>query len=370
MTYDQRGYRMRKEMISLRQMNCIMMMFIFGSSVILGVSSKAEQDSWISLLLAPVLAAPIILVYARIMKVFPEKDFFEITQTLFGNVAGKIITLLMTWYAIHLCAIVLRDFSEFIDIVMMPETPQLPIMIAMILTVVYMAKSGIETMGKWAVFMLPVVLFVVILTIMLSINVMDTTNIMPIMEHDFRTIISGSYELFTFPYAEMVVFMGIGCAINKKNRPLKMFMYPTLFGTVILLAVILRNNFILGPAMVGAEYFPSYSAVRIIDVGDFLARLEGSIAMNFILAGIIKISVCLIVASKGIARLFGIEDYREVVLPVSLFVTALGTVLYSNAMQLFDFIRIYQYYAIPFQIIIPLIVWITAEIKMRKKRAA
>jgi spore germination protein KB len=104
-------------------------------------------------------------------------------------------------------------------------------------------------------------------------------------------------------------------------------------------------------------------------VGDFLARLEGSIAMNFILAGIVKLSVCLIVASKGTATLFGIENYKEVILPVSLFIAALCSTLYHNVMQMFDFVRFYRYYAIPFQILIPIIIWIAAEIKMRKKRA-
>ena len=360
---------MQKEMISMRQAVCIIVLFLFGSSLIMGVSSKAAQDSWISLLLAPVLAIPMILIYARIMKAFPEKDFFEIAEMLLGKIAGKIVIALMTWYAIHLCALVLRNFSEFIEIAVMPETPQLPITIAMILVVVYMAKSGIETLGKWSIFMLPVTVLVVILTVLLSINKMDFTNIMPIMEHDFGAIVSGSYQLFTFPYAETVLFLCIACAINKNDSPYKLYMYPILIGTVMLLFVILRNNFILGPALVGAEYFPSYTAVRVINIGDFFARVEGSIAMNFILAGIIKLTVCLMAASKGIARLFGIQNYREVLLPVSLLIVALGVIVYKNVMEMFDFLEVYQYYTIPFQIIIPLIIWIMAEIKMRRKRA-
>lgn len=353
----------------MRQASCIIVLFIFGSSVIMGVSSEAAQDSWISLLLAPVLAMPAILVYARIMKLFPEKDFFEIAEILLGKFKGKIVIILMTWYAIHLCALVLRNFSEFIQIVTMPETPQLPIMIAMILVVVYMAKSGIETMGKWSVFMLPIVILVVILTILLSINKMDVTNIMPVFEHDFGTILSGSYKLHTFPYAETVLFLCIACSISKKNSPYKLYAYPILIGTVTLLCVILRNNFILGPAMVGAQYFPSYTAVRIIDVGEFFSRVEGSIAMNFILAGIVKITVCLMAASKGIARLFGLQNYREVVLPVSLLAVALCAIVYKNVMEMFDFLDIYQYYAIPFQIIIPMMIWIVGEVKLRRERS-
>jgi hypothetical protein len=36
----------------------------------------------------------------------------------------------------------------------------------------------------------------------------------------------------------------------------------------------------------------------------------------------------------------------------------------------FNFLKIYQYYATPFQVIIPLIVWIAAEIKTHKMKTA
>jgi spore germination protein KB len=359
---------MHKETITIRQAVCILIMFIFGSSVIMGVSSEAAQDSWISLLLAAVFATPVILVYARISRLYPEKDLFEIIESALGKIAGKIVVVLMVWYAIHLGALVLRNFSEFIQIETMPETPQLPIMIAMILVVVYMAKSGIETMGRWSIFMLSVVVFVVVITVLFSLNKIDFMNILPVMEHDIGTIAKGSFQLFTFPYAETVLFLGAANAIKKSDSPYKVYLHAILIGTVILLAVILRNTLLLGSAMIDAEYFSSYVAVRIIEVGEFFQRIEGSIAMNFILAGIIKIAVCMMAASKGTARLFGIEDYRRLVFPVGLLIVALCAVVYRNVMEMFDFLKVYQYYALPFQIAIPLTVWIAAEIRTRGKR--
>ncbi len=361
---------MHKETITIRQAVCILVLFIFGSSVILGVSSEAAQDSWISLLLAAVFTTPVVLVYARLVKLHPGKDLFEIIETTLGKVIGKIIVVLMTWYAIHLGALVLRDFSEFIQIMSLPETPQLPIMIAVILVAAYMVKSGIETMGKWAILALSVIVFVVVLTVVLSLNKVDWTNIMPVMEHSIGTIAIGSFQIFTFPFAETVVFLSAANAIKKNDSPYKVYSQAILYGTIILLFVILRNILLLGPAVIDIKYFPSYTAVRIIEVGEFLSRIEGSIAMNFILAGMIKIAVCLLAASKGTSRLFGLEDYRPIVFPVCLLTTALCAILYKNVMEMFDFLKVYQYYALPFQVVIPLTVWIVAEIKMCAKRAA
>ena len=73
-------------------------------------------------------------------------------------------------------------------------------------------------------------------------------------------------------------------------------------------------------------------AVRLIDVGSFFTRMEGSIATNFILAGIIKLLICLLAATKGTAALFHVEDERKLVLPVSLLVVALAAIVYNNVM--------------------------------------
>ena len=126
-----------------------MLLFEFGSSVILGVNTQTGQDSWITLIVGALIACPFMLIYARILKLYPGKSFFEIMDLVLGKVAGKILCALMTWYAIHLCALVIRDFSEFMEISTLQETPQLPIMILLMLVVVYLAKSGNRTLGKW-----------------------------------------------------------------------------------------------------------------------------------------------------------------------------------------------------------------------------
>ena len=152
-----------------------------------------------------------------------------------------------------------------------------------------------------------------------------------------------------------------------------MYGIAILTGSLILLVIILRNILILGAPMVSASYFPSYTTARILHISDFLTRVEGTITMNFLLSGIVKITLCLIVAAKGIAKLFAIKDYKIMMMPASMLVTALCAIVYNSAMEMFGFIKYYQIYAIPFQILIPVLVWVTAEIRQKmqaKKRAA
>lgn len=361
---------MLNETLTFRQAIYLMIMFIFGSSIVMGVSTEIKQDAWISLLLSLVIVIPNVIIYARILKLFPQMDIFDITQQLFGKIISKIIIVLFSSYALHLASIVLRNFSEFIEIVAMPETPQLPIMLVMVLVTAYMAKVGVEALGKWAVFTFFIVVTVVILTVIFSVNVMEFTNIMPIANHKFSDIAKSAFSLFTFPFVETVLFMAILNSIKKTDSPYKIYIFSILISTMILLLVILRNLFVLGVPMTMSHYFPSFVTARIINIGDFISRIESSISLNLILTGITKITVCLLVATKGFSKLFNIPNYRKLLMPITLLVLALCPIIYKNTMEMFDFIKVYQYYSMPFQIVIPLLIWITAEIKVRKNKSA
>ena len=357
-------------MISKKHVVSIILMFLFGSSVVMGVNAEAQQDSWLSLLMALAGVIPILLVYARIIRLNPGKDLFEILEFLMGKVISKVFIALMTWYALHLAALVLRNFSEFIHVSAMPETPQLAIIILMMLVTAYMAKSGIEALGRWSLAVVPIVLFVVVVTILLSLNKMELANLQPVMDHPFGQIAGVSFTLFTFPFAETVLLLGVAGAIKKDASPYKLYVGASLLGALVLLVVLVRNIMLLGAPMMGTEYFPSFAAARVIDLGEFLSRIEITISFNFILAGIVKISLCLLTATKGTARLFGIGDYRRLVMPVSLLAVALCAIVYNNTMEGFAFITVYKYYALPFQVVIPVIVWILAEVKNRKQKKA
>ena len=360
---------MNKETISLRQAIYSIMLFIFGSSIVLGVSGTAGQDAWLSLVLATLGSFPLLMMYARIIHLYPETDFFDILITVFGQIIGKVIIVLFTWYAIHLGALVLRNFSEFLQIVSMPETPELPLMAALALVTAYLAKSSTSVLGKWSVIMLPIVVIVILLTVVLAVKDMDFSNLLPVLEKGWAPVAEGAYQIVTFPFAETVLFLCLASAIKKEDSPYKIYGYSLLAASGFLILVMIRNIAVLGPTMVGISYFPSYTTARILRLGDFLSRIEGTITMNFLLSGIVKITVCLIAAAKGMAKLFNVNVYKNMLMPVSMLALALCAIVYKNVMEMFGFLKYYQFYAIPFQIVIPLAVWIAAEIKAKKHAA-
>lgn len=362
---------MNRELISSKQAIAILFLFVEGSSIVMGESTRAKQDSWISSLIAILAVLPIVLIYARIIRLYPGKGLFDIISIVFGNIGGKIVAVLYTWYALHLGSLVLRDFGEFIESVTMPDMPQLLIYLLMISLSVYAVRSGIETFGRSALIFAPIMIFLLLFTIVFSFSDFDFSNLQPVFGQGAKEILGSAFTDITFPFAETVLFISISSGLRPHDSPYKMYSLGIIIGGTILALGTLRNILVLGFPLVNDCYFPSYAAAKMIIIGkgDTVSRVEGSISAVFILSGYVKASICLFAASKGLAKIFSIENYRQMVIPAALIMVALAGILYSSIMEMFDFIDVYKYYVLPFQVILPIIIWIFAEIKKAKKPA-
>lgn len=358
---------MKKEMLSPLYAKCIIIMFICGSTVVLGVSTVAKQDAWLSIMIAVAYSMPMVLIYGRLMKLYPEQGLYDIIEAVAGKVLSTILIVLFTWYAFHLGSLVLRNFTEFIQVNVLRDTPRATMMILIMFTVVYLTKSGLITMGRFSMVTLFVLICVVIMTVLGSINQMESYYMLPVFATNAVTLFEDGYSIFSFPLAETVLFLTAASAVRKEDSSYKIFIWSIFLASIILVSIVLRNILILGPAMLSASYFPSFVAARIINIGEFFARIEGFISINFIMSGVLKISVCLFAATTGIAKLAGISNFKRLLLPVSILMMALCEIVYTNMMEMFAWLKIYRFYAIPFQIILPMLLWILAEIKAKKK---
>lgn len=359
---------MQKEIITNSQALSILIFFIMGSTLILGAGGQALNDSWISIILAIVMAIPIVLVYARILNIYPGKDIYEILESIYGKTIGKLIILLYTWYAFHLGDLVIINIGEFVNTVAMPETPMIVPILFIGLLSIWGAKAGIEVLGRSAklfIFFIFAILFIVQLLALPQVNF---SYIKPILYNGFGPIFKGAFATFAYPFAEVVLFTAVFNSLKNSKSVYKVYISGLLIAGVTILIIGLRNLLTLGPNYLSHIYFPSYMAVSRIDVGNFIQRIEVTVSLTFMISGFIKISICLIAACKGIEKLFGLKNYRSVAVQVGLLMTFFAYIVYDSIMEMQDWaFNIYGIYAFPFQVILPVITLLIAEFKRRKQ---
>lgn len=359
---------MNKEKISDGQGMKLVILFIFGSTLVMGTGGEAGRSAWISIGLGIIATVPLVLIYSRILSLFPGQDLFQILELNFGKLIGKFISLFFIWFAFHLGALVLINFGEFIITVALPETPRIVPMIIFALLCIWGAKAGIEVIAKCSEYFIIFVMALIILFSFLVMPNMDTDNLLPILGEGFGKILPGILSAITFPFAETVVFMMVFSALQHKKSSYKAYIPALLLSGAVVLFISLRNIMVIGPATIKAVYFPSYSAISRVNIGNFLQRMEIAVTIVFLLSGFIKISVCMMAASKGLSRILGFDDYRILVMPVGLLMVNLSHNLYGSIMEMFEWaFKVWPYYALPFQVFLPILIWIFIEIKQRAK---
>lgn len=356
--------------VSSRQMICMMGMLIIGSSAILSIGSEAKQDAGIAIVIATITIIPIVILYSRLASLYPGKDFFEILDLVYGKYLGYIITILFTWYIFHVGTLVLRNFSEFITAVSIPDTPHFALFMVMGLLSVWITKSGIEVLGRISVVTLPLLVFDVLLLSILSLPLIDIDLVRPLFYNDFKPILKGTFAVMTFPYGELVIFLVLLSNVkNQKKGYSRLFIISILIGGSTMFLAAVRNILVLGIETISKLYFPSYAAARLINIGNFFQRVEVLISAAFLFSGLIKISICVYASCKGFAKIFRIKNYKVVVAPVTLLMMHLASIIYESTMEMFDWtVNIGKYYDVPFQFFIPLLTLVIAEIRLRTRK--
>lgn len=360
---------MDKEIISDRQGVCLNTLYLLGSTLLIGTGGGvAKKDAWLAIILSVIITLPVMLIYSKILSLFHGKDLYQIVEIIFGKIAGKILSVLYIWFSLHLGALVIRNYSEFTNVTVFPDMPVIIPTIFLIVICIWGGKQGIEVLGRWSeLFIIVELILMLIIAVVLSAVLLDINNLRPVLENGIKPVIYSAFLSFTFPFGETVILMLVYSCLKTKKSSYKVFNKALIFAGIMILITTLRNIMVLGADTLQRLYFPAYAVVQIIKIGNFLQRMEISVTIAFLINVFVKITICLIGACTGISRLFKLDDYRFLVTPIALTMVGLSITLYSSTMEMQQWaFKVWPYYAVIFQLILPIIIYIGAMLKVKK----
>lgn len=359
--------------ITKKQAACLLIIFIVSNTPVLTGYTAAERNLWISYVVAFLAAVPLYLIYSRLTTLYPEMTLYEILDSVFGKIAGKIISAVYVLYCINIAAMSIRNVSEFVNIVSLDKTPQLFILFFCIIVCFYIATTGIKTIARFAILFLPIMAILIFSFNFLSLNIYNYSNLEPVFIDDVPGILKSSAVCFTFPVAESVVFISaVSYVKTEKGDGKKIYIPALIISAVLIISVVLNNILILGIPTMMKLYYPTYTAASLIELG-FIRRLEIVSSAMFFLTGILKGSLALYLAYVGYKNIFNISKVKRpklyvlILFLMAVAVTAVAYFIYPSIVNLIDFLQVYSLYAAVLQLF-PIVIWIIAEIKNKKNK--
>ncbi|WP_187296395.1 GerAB/ArcD/ProY family transporter [Tepidibacter mesophilus] len=362
---------MNDEIISEKQGIYLITLFIVAETFILARGMEAKQDFWLAIMLGMVISVPFMLMFARLHRLHPKKDLFDINEYVFGKVLGKILNFLLIYYAATNMISIMSVFNNFIINTSLFSTPVEIIYLLLILLCIYGVKAGIEVIARWTEFFLPMIIIALLIGIILLTPKMELKNISPILNEGVKPVIEAGVLTFLFPLSETIAFVMIFTGLKSNESFKSIYIYGLILGGSLILILVLTEVLVIGVDRSLAYYFPGHQAFTRASIGDIFERIEIITGATFVLGGFIKISVLLLAVNRGFAKIFNLDDYRFIVTPLGLLIANISYIFYDSTMYMFEWIaKFWGYFAFPFQFITPIIIYIFAEVKMKSLNKA
>lgn len=358
-----------KEIVPDGQGITLVAFFMVGNSFIMALGSRAGNDLWLAFLLAMAMAAPIIVVYARVRSLMHGESLAAGLENLFGTWPARIIAIAYSAYAWRLGCYVLNDVARFIRATALPTTPRGVLAGAFAILALLAVKAGVEVLARWSVVMIRGVFLILMTAFVLLMTEVDFGEFLPMMYDGVQPVLLGAFQLLDFPFLKTAVLFWIFDVFQEKNSAYKVLLPGFFIASLFLLLIATSSLAVIGTEQYVTNYFPVFVATSRIDISDFFTRLESIVATSFAVGGFLKVAVCLMAASKALTIGLGFDDYRFLVTPVALAMIPGAQWFVITMMQTEQSAtKVVGASEVIFQLGIPVALWIVAEIKTAKDK--
>ncbi len=273
----------------------------------------AQQDAWLSVVLATGIGCGIAYVCAKLGTMFPGKTLIEYSRILLGKWFGGFIAALYLMFWILIFSVILQQFTFFIIGTILPRTPIIVIVVLMVSIVLYPTLHGIGVIARCCEVVGPIVLVGVIGPILLAVNKMDAERLLPVYtDSGLIAIMRGSLPTATF-LGDCIMTVMLISFVRHPKKVVRHAVWGVLLTGLFTLLSVFASLLMVGPNVTESYPYPLLMLVRSISIGGIIENMDAIVVAVWIMSIFTKLALYLFVASYGTSQLFHIKDWRKTV---------------------------------------------------------
>jgi len=360
-----------KGKISAIQMAYIMYPTILATAILLvpAITAKtAGRDLWLSPVWASITGFITVFIATRLNNYYPDMSLIEFSEHIVGRWIGKLLGFFYLLFFLHITAIIIREYGEFIVGSFLRNTPISVVMATMVLVCAFNVRGGVEVVGRTAQMFVPIVLFLFICIVILLIPDLHPKNMLPILEHGLKPSLMGSL-VPTGWFSEFILITFLLPCMTDRNKGTKWGMIAV--ATVMLTIVItnLASYFLFG-ALTSTLVYPVMVAARYISIADFFEHLEAFVMAIWVGGTFVKISMFYYAIVAGTAQWLKLSDFRPLTLPIGFILVMISIWTAPNLQELVHFLSsVSPFYFLSFQTVIPALLLLLIMVKSRSRQS-
>lgn len=359
----------KNDKITSRQLTFMVIQAQIGVGVLslpYNVASIAENDSWISILVAGLIIQGIILVMWLLAREYSNLTLFDICTEIFGKYLGKFVILSYCFYLMLQGSYLLAKYSQILDRWMLPGTPNWIMIMFLVLTSAYVVKDSLKSIARFFVLVTPL-LFILFALISYTLKDANFYYLLPVGVTGPDKIFKGSQEAMYSMIGSDFLFFIYPYVYGTNKEKFKAVTWANLFVTLFysyLVAVSLAS--FLSPY--DLNHIPE-TFIYLIKAYSFkiIERMDLFFLSIWIICVATSFMYFIYLASNGLAGIFKGKSHRAYLPYVCLF-TFLASILSTREDFVLFVNRYINYTHYIFQMIIPAILLIATLVWHKHKR--
>lgn len=323
------------------------------------------SDGWIAIIISVLLIMSVVYMYHRLFLLYPEMDYFQIQEEVFGKPIARIFQLIFLIFFIMFAAIVSRNLGELMKAFLLNNTPTEIIVILFILACSYISCYGVEYMARVGYFIYPVIIMFAIAIVLMALPKADFTNVLPAFNLTLGSLTKGVVACI-FSFSGFEASLLIIPYVREKDKIVGSLMRGIITVGVIYMALYFMTLSHFSQNQIKKQTYPVLVLVRQLDLpGFFLENLDGVVIALWILVIFATMVPALWGAGNILARMAGTRKHYYFTLGIIpiIYYIALMSENFLELMVLTD--KYFNPMAIISGVILPFILLITGIIKRR-----
>jgi spore germination protein (amino acid permease) len=330
-----------KERISTRQF--IWMLFIIITTVTALQTpglliSIGHRDAWMSVFGGMIYDGMLAIVYAYLGLWFPNENFVQYSISILGKFMGRIVGICFPLYFLLVCGLVMKSLGYLIHTAFLPKTSLPLIWLSGFIVIAYAARQGIEVIGRASEILGPIYFTSVIFLGLILIPAAKIERLKPILEDGIVPVMKGSTFIATLYGICIMMAMFIPICNKPENGFLAKISGLSLGGVLMGITTVF-SIMVFGYEHSLAKISPVLSLTRMVRIGYFFERFEIIWILVAVGAGIVACSQMMWAFSVGISQIFGVKDYKPLVLSSSFLAFVICYTALENQVELGNYIQ-------------------------------
>lgn len=314
---------------------------------------EGRNDTLISSVIGFILSFILFFIIRSIVNKNDQEDVFELNKTIFGNVFGRILNIVL-WVGFFIVAtIIMYSMADFFNTEYLPDTSIDYLKILVILPIVYVSTKSLATLIKTNQMLSLISLGIIILCFIGIFDSFELKNIEPLFNTSKMSMFKNVITYFILSSLPLSMFLITSKQnIRDDNKLNKNMLKIFVLSNVATIAIIAGTILTLGIEYIEIFRFPEYIALKQFSLFNILERVENILAMQYFFNNLGLLCMLYYYLIKLLPQTKIKKYYSILIGIVQIIIT---DILFNNTITFLEYVRNYLIWMVGVFILLPII---------------